>query len=588
MQGHEAFSGGMVQAAMGGIPYFKEIAIFLVTSALVVPVCRRLGISPVLGFLGAGALIGPFGFALIDDAEGVGALAELGVVFLLFMIGLELSFERLRAMRRMVFGLGAAQVIVTAVVISAIAYYWGNSPSASIIIGLALSLSSTAIVMQLLVERGEIAQRHGRASFSILLFQDLAVVPILMLVTVLNAPDSQNLGLDMGLAALKAVVAVAIIIVVGRLGLRRLYKAVAGAGSREALLAVSLFVVLVTAVVTQEAGLSAALGAFLAGLLLAETEYRHQVESDIEPFKGLLLGLFFISVGMSLDFAQVAGQAYWLSISLAGLIAIKAAIAGGLCLLFGLPLGASVRSALILSTGGEFAFVIFNVATIPVLSGDQASAAIVEPATAQFMTILASLSMVTTPLLAIAGSRLAPLLSREKQTPGQIPEDLDEAEGHVIIAGFGRVGQTVARLLDMEKVPYLALDMDAARVADFQKKGESVYFGDATRPEILSKVHPEKAIAVLLTIDDPDGAQRAVEAVRSHWPELPIVARSSDGPHGEDLRRLGANVVVPETLEASLQLGGALLRQSGTSLEAVAALAERIREESYESIGKTV
>lgn len=558
------------------IPYLKEVALVLGAAALMIPLCHRLRISPIFGFLAAGALIGPYGFRATDNVEGVRVLADFGVVFLLFMIGLELSFERLKDMRRMVFGLGGAQVVLSAIAIGFFAYWFGNNVAASIIIGCALALSSTAIVVQLLIERGEMAQRHGRSSFAVLLFQDLAVVPILMLVGVLAQDDTTTLASDLSLAALKAVAAVIGIILVGRIVLRRLYRLVAAARSREALLAMSLLVILATAWLTGQAGLSMALGAFLAGLVLAETEYRHQIESDIEPFRAILLGLFFISVGMNLNFGEVAAQWDWLALSVLGLIVTKAVILSGLCLLFKIPLDVSVRTGLMLSAGGEFAFVILALA--------MNSGTLLPSETGQFMVIVATISMTLTPLLAALGRHAAKWLAARTRTTDPDPTTMGELDGHVVIAGFGRVGQTVARLLDRHKIGYVALDMNAFRIKQYRDEGKPVYYGDATRQTVLDKVHPERAAAILITLDNPDAARQAVRAARAAAEGVPIIARAADTAHADELTALGANTVVPELLEASLQLGGTVLQLMGTGREAVDALLDRIREEAYEPI----
>ncbi len=565
---------------IGGIPHWQDLAVVLGCSALVVPLFRRFKMSPIVGFLAAGSIVGPFGLGIASNEEGVRGLAELGVVFLLFTIGLELSFERLKAMRRLIFGLGMAQVVTTAVVIGGTAYIWGNSAPAALVIGLSLALSSTAIVVQLLIERGEMAHRHGRTSFAVLLFQDLAVVPILMLVAVLSQENTDALASELFFAIAKAVLAVVGIIVVGRVVLRRLYGLVASAQNRDALLATSLLVVLATAWGTAQMGLSMALGAFLAGLILAETEYRHQVESDIEPFRGLLLGLFFISVGMNLNFVQVADWALLLAVSVLGIVVVKAAITILLCRLFGIPWDVAVRSGLLLATGGEFAFVILGLAMTP--------GSILPAEVGQFMIIVATLSMVLTPVLAALGARAAKALSLVGRRDGLEGSDLEDIESHVIIAGFGRVGRTVARLLDREKTPYVALDLDAARIWQSRLEGVPVFFGDAARQEVLVKVHPERAAAVLITLDDAKAAGRAVRAIRALAPDVPIIARATDNEHADELRVIGADSVVPETLEASLQLAGIVLRLTGMGRDAVDALVERVRVEAYAPIANGV
>ncbi len=567
--GHDDHGGGHV-----AIPYIREIIIFLVASVLLVPLFKWFKASPVLGYLFVGAVIGPFGLAIIDDVQGVSAMAELGVVFLLFMIGLELSVERLKAMRTMVFGLGFAQVLVSGAVIAAAALWWGNSVQASIIIGLCLALSSTAVIMQLLMERGEFASRMGRTSFAILLAQDLAVVPLLMLVTIFAAGESGHVAELVGTALLRAVIAVLLIIFVGRWLVRHLYRMVTWTQSPELFMALTLLAVLGTAWFTGFAGLSMALGAFLAGLLLSETEFRHQVETDIEPFKGLLLGLFFISIGMGIDFGVLASEWVNVVIGVVGLIVLKATILIGLVRAFGLPLTTSLRTGLILSAGGEFAFVGVTAA--------MGSDIISEPV-AQYMLIVAAVSMALTPFLADLGALLKKLLDdRMGAEPIQASEDEARGlEGHVIIAGYGRVGQTVAKMLGDLKHPYMALDLNVPRTRDCRAKGEPVYYGDAAKTDVLERVGADHAGAVVVTLDNFAAASRAVEAIRERWPGLPIFVRAWDMTHSDELFKLGATGVVPETLESSLQLAGQVLESLGTPREAVGDIIMRIRERDY-------
>lgn len=396
------------------IPYFREIVIFLAAAGIIVPVFHRLKLSPVLGFLTIGILIGPYGLALfadrvswlayitIGDIEGVRLLAEFGVIFLLFMIGLDLSLKRLWQMKRMVFGFGLAQVLVSAVVIGAIALAFGNAPPAAIILGACLALSSTAIVMQLLIEAHRTATPVGRASFAVLLMQDLAVVPILFLVGVLAATakgaDEGSLLLQLGQTLATAAITIAVIVVAGRRLLSPLYRSVGAAKSPELFMALTLLVVIAMAAATGAAGLSMALGAFLAGLLLAESEYRHAVEVSIEPFKGLLLGLFFMSVGMGIDIRIALDDGIWIIASVIGLFALKSIIAGTLALLFGVARPAALEAGLLLGQGGEFAFVVVGLAS---------GLGLLPPDVSQFMLLVVSLSMLATPFIAQYGRRLA-------------------------------------------------------------------------------------------------------------------------------------------------------------------------------------
>ena len=554
------------------IPHLREIVVFLVAAGILVPALSRLRISPVLGYLLVGALIGPFGLGLlaeeypwlsiatITDLDGVRALAELGVIFLMFMIGLELSIERLWAMRRLVFGLGSLQVAVTGCAIGLIAYGFGNSPAASIVLGACLALSSTAIVMQLLLEQRRLATPLGRTSFSILLMQDLAVVPLLFLVGVLGARLGEDVGLALLIALLRAGAVIAGVYVIGRVIVRPMFRMVARSHSAELFMAATLLMVIGTAAITAAAGLSMALGAFLAGLLLAETEYRHEIEVYIEPFKGLLLGLFFMSVGMHIDYRTVADQPFWIAASVVGLFLVKSTITGLLCLAFKMPRHVSLEAGLLLGQGGEFAFVIVGLAMTLGLMPFEAG---------QFMLIVAGLSMLVTPLVAIAASRVAEFIREKTAAPADEPEELalQGLEGHVVIVGFGRVGKTISAVLDAEGASYVALDIDPMNVSAARSRGLPVFFGDASRSEMLKRVYIENAAALVVTLDNENKADRIVELARRQRPDLIIHARARHSSHAARLLALGTNEVVPETLEASLQIAGRLLQALGTSEE---------------------
>ncbi|HEY0720032.1 MAG TPA: monovalent cation:proton antiporter-2 (CPA2) family protein [Gammaproteobacteria bacterium] len=554
------------------IPYLRQIVLFLGAAGILVPLLHRLRVNPVLGYLLVGGVVGPYGlglfvddlgwlaYAVFTDLNTVQRLAELGVIFLMFMIGLDLSLDRLWAMRRWVFGLGSLQVIITATVIGLIAWGFGNTPAASMVLGACLALSSTAIVMQLLIERRQLGTPLGRSSFSILLMQDLAVVPILFLVGVLGTQMEGGIGTALLLAVGKAVLVIVAIYVLGRLMLRPLLRMVAHSRSSEMFMAATLLTVIGASAITGATGLSMALGAFLAGLLLSETEFRHEIEVDIEPFKGLLLGLFFMSVGMGIDYRVVGEQLFWLVASVIGLFVLKSLITAALCRLFGLPRHTALEAGLLLGQGGEFAFVVVGLAmTLKLLT----------PEIGQFMLIVTGLTMVATPLVAYFASRLATLL-----TPPSIAEakegslvQLDELEGHVVISGFGRVGHILGRTLDADAIPYVALDTDADSVSAAREKGMPVYYGDASRLEILRRSHTATAAALVITMDNPGAAEHVVRVVHKEWPHLPIIARARDAAHASRLLRLGARDVILETVEASLQLSGRVLELVGNSEE---------------------
>ena len=558
------------------IPYLVEVVAFLVTVVIIVPLFKRIKVSPILGYLTVGAIIGPFSLGWVPEVKGVHQVAELGVIFLLFTIGLELSFERLKAYSRLIFGLGAAQVSVSAILIGAFAYAWGNSLEASVVIGLCLALSSTAMVMQVLSERGEIATPAGRTAFAVLLFQDLAVVPILILLSIFSHQGETSLWLSVGLALLKAVLTIGAIILLGRFGLRYLFRVASSTRSVDVFTAMILLSVLATSLATGMAGLSMALGAFLAGLLLAETEFRHQVESEIEPFKGLLLGLFFMSVGMSLDFVMAFQYGIWVALSVLGLILCKACVAALCTRLFGLPWPVAMRSGLLLAQAGEFAFVVIGQA---ILIEDFLSVEV-----GQFMVVVAGLSMALTPILAWLAKWVEERYLIEPANYDISANAADHIHGHVIIAGFGRVGRAVAGILRAEALPYMAMDSHAIEVKKAREQGEPIFVGDACKPELLRYAGIDKAALLLVTMDDAAAAQTVVALARQHWPHLPVVVRSRDESHADLLRKAGASTVVPETLEASLQLSGHVLCALGYQREDANACIDVVRRHNYEEV----
>lgn len=550
----------------------NEVLVFLVAAVCIVPLFRWFKSSSVLGYLAAGVLVGPHALGLIKDPESVLRFAEFGVVFLLFTIGLELSIERLKLLRHYVFGLGAVQVLLTSVLIGGALYFMGQSVETALVIGSGLALSSTAFVIQMLVERGEMMTRFGRVSFSVLLFQDLAIVPLLALLPLLGAPESSLAG-ALGIAAVKAVAVVAAAVLIGRRVLRPLYRVIAAARLQELFVAVTLLVVLGAGWIMSQAGISMALGAFLAGLLLSETEYRHQVEADIRPFRGLLLGLFFMAVGMAIDLPLVAREWLLLLLVVVVLLLVKGVLITGLCLLFRLPADVALRVGPLLSQGGEFGFV---------LVGGGMLIGVVDRDLGQLILAIIALSMAATPAMDILGARLSRLAVPRRGSGMATLQD--EAEGfteHVIIAGFGRVGQTVARVLAACGVPYIALDLDHAWVTRGRADGLPLYFGDASRVDVLEAAGIERAKAAVITIDRAHEASRAVASLHHRMPGLPIFVRSHDMSHAQELERGGAAAVVPETVEASLQIGGILLSAVGVSTDDINRVMKEFREENY-------
>lgn len=551
------------------IPYVREVLLFLLAAGLGVPLLQRI-VSPVIAYFLIGSIIGPYGLGLladrfepvsyfvITDLEGVAVLGELGVVFLLFVIGIELSFQRLWAMRRLVFGLGSAQILVTGAAIALLAYGWGNPLATSIILGACLALSSTAIVTQLLIEGGRLGTPGGRATFSILLMQDLAVVPILFAVSVLGSMAIDNVAMGFGLAVLEAAITIAVIYGVGRIALRPILRLVAGTQSREAFVAIVLLLSIGTAAITGVVGLSMALGAFLAGLLVAETEFRHQVKIDIEPFKGLMLGLFFLSVGMGIDWRIVLDNPFLIPASAVGLIALKVAINFLLCLGWRLPKERAAEVAITLGQAGEFGFLVVGLSvSVGLLASD----------IGQFMLIVVGLTMLATPALDWLARRTATALKSggdDVSAEGPVDHDL---EGHVIIAGFGRVGATIASVLDRQDIRYIAIERDIAIVREAMEEGRPIRIGDASRIDILHDAGLKRASAIVVTIADKETTEALTEEIRRLAPRLPVFARARDASHAARLHDLGATVAVPETVEGSLRLAELLLIESGTDDE---------------------
>ena len=550
--------------------YLADILILLAAAVITVPVFQRLGLGSVLGYLAAGAIVGPWGLGFIDQIEEIRRIAEFGVVFLLFIIGIELKPARLWTMRRMVFGLGTAQVMVTGLAIAGLALLFDQSLRMALIIGFGLALSSTAFGLQILTERGEIKTGHGQAAFSVLLLQDLAVVPLLTLVALLAAENTLLEGLEF--AILDAVLVIAFVILVGRFFLSPVLRLVAISRTEEVFTAAAVFAVLGTAWLMEEVGLSLALGAFLAGLMMANSHYRHQVITDIQPFRGILLGLFFMGVGMAIDFGLLGTQGMLIAGLLLGLLLIKSIILWVLCRLMGLGAPDATRVALLLSQSGEFGFILFGQAAI---SG-------ILPATLfQILTLLVALTMVTTPLMAKLGEFLSRRPTRTEDRYDVSTNHIDAGQPHVIIAGFGRVGRRVARILQAGNVPYLAIESNADRVLEGNQDRFSVSYGDASQVDVLKAASIGQARVLICTLDQAGPSVRLVKILRQHYPGIAIHARGRDRQHCDQLLKAGATLTISETLEVSLQFGAEALKFMGVIEEDVAALIEPFRKEYY-------
>ncbi len=530
--------------------YLIEVIVILSASVILVVLFQRLKLGSVLGYLVAGTVIGPTGLGLVSDLEGTRALAEFGVVFLLFTVGLELPFERIRLMRGRVFGLGAAQVIVTSVAIAMVALLVGLSGPAAVAVGAGLALSSTAIVLQVLSDRGDITTRFGRSAFAVLLIQDLAVGPLLVCVLALGGAVA-SIPAALGIAALKVAVAVLAILGIGRLVLRHAVLPVAQLRNREIFAALTLLVVLATATLTHLAGLSMAFGAFLAGMLFAETNYRHQVGAVILPFRGLLLGLFFVTVGMSVDLDLIWREGWTVALLLALLLFGKGALLAGLAWLFGIPGAQALNLGILLAQSGEFAFVLLGVGMVSGALGAEDG---------QMLLVVVALTMVFTPFLGRLGQIVSDRIERlEAVRVEDLPEDAEPLSGHVVIAGYGRVGQAVAARLAGAGVSYIAVDLDPHRIAQARHRGLPVFFGDATRPEILDALDLGSARSMVVTVDNAEAALQLVAMVCYIFPDLAVYARARDSEHARELEALGAHAAVPELVETGFRLAGSIL-----------------------------
>ena len=569
-------------AAPINIDAYSDALVVLGTAGIVIPLMRRWGLNPVLGYLAAGALLGPLGlgslisafpflyWVTVVDAKNVAGIAQLGVVFLLFLIGMELSYERLKAMRRLVFGLGSLQVVLSTAVIGGVAVLVGNTTDVSIILGACLALSSTAIVVEILSNQGRLATAAGRASFSVLLAQDLAVIPILLFVSILGAGASRSVMTSLVLALLNAALAVGAIVIVGRLFLRRLFRLVASTSTNELFVAAALFVIIGTGVAAALAGLPMALGAFIAGLLLAETEFRKAIETTIGPFKGLLLGLFFFTVGMSIDFRELTRQPLLLFASVVGLIGIKSILLIGLARIFRTPWSAAIETGLLLGPSGEFAFVGIGMAT---------TLGLIEANASSFALAVTSITMALIPVLSHFARHLAPKFREPKVLDHELAVAPSGGTEHAIVVGYGRVGQVVCSMLDRHGFRYIAVDNDAAAVPGHRRSGRNVYYGNATNPEFLKSCGLMHARAVVVTVAAEAVIDEIVRQVRALRSDVIIVSRARDAAHACHLYSIGVTDAVPETIEASLQLSEATLIGLGLATGLVIASVHEKRDE---------
>lgn len=531
----------------------EQAAIFMLIAVLLVPLFQRFRLGAVLGYLAAGVVVGPWGFGVVSEVESTLHFAEFGVVLLLFLIGLELEPARLWALRRPVFGSGGAQVGVTGLVLAGAGMAFGLSWQAAVIAGFAGAMSSTALVLSALAEKGQLGQPHGRDSFAVLLFQDMAVIPLLALLPLLGGEAS---GANW-VSAAKGVAAIAIVIIGGRVVVHPLLKFIATHGSREVFTAASLLVVIGAAAIMDRIGLSMALGSFLAGVVLAESEFTHELKADIEPFKGLLLGLFFMAVGMSADIGLLRAQPLPVFGLALGLIAVKAAIMYGIARIRGAGNETAQRTAVMLSEGGEFAFVLLASAI---------ALGVLDRPTAQLLILVVTISMLLAPGMFALHEHLITRWLERIASPEF--DTIDEPANPVIIAGYGRYGQIVSRVLRMCGMHFTALEANYQQVDFVRRFGNKVYFGDASRLELLEAAKTGEARLFVLAIDDVEASVRTAQVVRRHFPNLPILARARNRVHWFRLRQLGITAIFRETFPSSLEVAHRALLQTGLGIAA--------------------
>ncbi len=529
-----------------------QIAIFLAAAVIAIPICRYFKLGSVLGYLAAGIIIGPACLGLIGKVDATQHVAEFGIVLLMFVIGLELQPSRLWVMRKPIFGLGLAQVLLTTLGIGSAAYFgFDQSWQSALVIGFGLSMSSTALVLQLLAERGQLNSQYGRSAFSILLFQDIAVLPALALLPLLGMAAAKTTGPG-GWLAVKFIAVLGAVIIGGRYVLRPMLRIVAATRVAEAFTAAGLLVVIATALLVSQVGLSLSLGAFLAGVLLADSEFRHELEADIEPFKGLLLGLFFISVGMSANLALVREKPLTIIGLIMGFMLAKVLVLRGIGRLSGLSRTAGRGLAFSLPSGGEFAFVLFGLA---------ASLGIMDTEIAELLVLVVTGSMILSPLLLT----LHDALFKKKEADSRPFDTPEELYPKVIIAGFGRFGQIVGRILRAKKISFTALEANQTQVDFLRRFGNQVFYGDASRLELLRAAHAENAEVFVLAIDDVEASVRSAELIRRHFPNLKIFARARNRQHSFRLMDLGVRYIIRETLASSLEMSEKVLETLGLS-----------------------
>lgn len=550
---------------------FVNILGLMAVAVATVWLFKRVNLPPILAYLVCGVLAGPEVMALFEDPDEMHLLAELGIVFLLFSLGLEFSLPKMIAMRHLVFGVGLGQMILTTAVFSAIALAFGLDPSTAFVVGAMAALSSTAIVIKQVSEQGVLNTTRAQMAVSVLLFQDLAVVPILILIPLLASNAEQALGTAIIMALLKGTLVVGILMSAGKWLLPRLFSEIARTRTDELFVLTTILVTLIAAGLTYSFGLSMALGAFLAGMMLSESQYRHQLEADIRPFRDILMGLFFITVGMRFEMSMLLGQLHWVLLGLGVLLVVKVLLIRLSAMLFKASSVDSWSTGVKLCQMGEFSFVIAALAVNnQLLSSDMAS----------YLVAVGVLSMALTPWLVDNSLYIAKVFEKQATTDDEPQQQMltgdVQMQDHVLIFGYARVGQSVSRLLSTEAIPYLAVDADPVRVQESRSAGQPVFFGDVGQKDILKAVGVERAKMVLLTFDEHKKVMMVIEAVKSLNPDLPIVVRTKKDYHLEELLDAGATQVVPEILEGSLMLVSQVLHLSGVPMSRIL---KRVRKE---------
>jgi len=562
-----------------GASVLDAILILLAVAVVVVALFRRFHLPPILAYLFVGMLVGPYALNWIPESEGTHFLAEFGVVFLLFTIGLEFSLPQLIAMRREVLGLGGAQVALTALVGGGVAWLLGMSLATAVVIGGVLAMSSTAIVIKQLTEQLEVNSRHGRLSIGVLLFQDVAVIPFLILIPVLAGDSEASISTELGWALLKGGVVIVVMLAIGHWLLRPLLHIIAAQRSSELFTLAALLFALAAAWSTHLFGLSLALGAFIAGMLLSETEFRHQVEADIRPFRDVLLGLFFVTIGMMLDLAALPGIFLWVMLLVAAIIIFKVILVTVLSRMLGAPEGVALRTGVVLAQGGEFGLALLALAL---------GEGLLEPGASQVVLAAIIMTMVLSPFFIASNGKIAKRFYSDSYTRNrddliiEVEDHAERFDQHVVICGYGRIGQNIARFLDQEDFNYIALDLDPVRVRDARAAGEPVFYGDSTHIENLGAAGIGRARVLVISFDDIAMTMKIIEQVKRLWPDLPVLVRTRDDSNLDGLQNAGATEVVPETLEASLMLVSHLLLLLDVPVSRIVRNVQDVRSSRYQ------